>query len=540
MTEPRREDRDVEERRRGAPEAQASEMMPALQVPRLADALAPNELAKLGTDELVRFLAPRRWFGAKAGAPSLARVRDVIPLPWEGGRFAIARLEVRTGSAAQPRLYQLPLSVRSVDEIGDAPPRSTLARVVAGDGEGLLFDAVEDGAFLRALADSFRHGGSFGSAESRWVTEPLGATPLVIPPSAELRVGSAEQSNTSLVIGDQAILKLFRKLEQGEHPDVELTRFLTLDAQFPHTPALLGVSRFEDGGRVTVAGMLQEFLPGSRDAWAYALAKGRSYFQAAREGNPSNEFVADAEHLGVVTRAMHEALATGRADALAPEPVDQATVQRWAARAKDWIRDGFALLEKQLRVRALPKERAPEAEALVRRVDHYSGLVDEIVNNVRGDAGLAIRIHGDYHLGQVLRTAADDFMVIDFEGEPARPLAERREKASPLRDVAGMLRSFAYAAATLGMEAKGLDMSTRELRIGRWERDTREAFLRGYLGEPASGRGASGILPSDSAHTRALLRLFETEKAFYELMYELNNRPEWTWIPMRGIAKSSQ
>ena len=537
VTEPRREGRDVEERRRGAPGAHASGVMPALHVPRLADALAPNELAKLGTDELVRFLAPRRWFGAKAGTPSAARVRDVLALPWEGGRFAIARLEVTTGNA-EPKLYQLPLSVRSADEIGDAPPRSTLARVVAGDGEGLLFDAVEDGAFLRALADSFQRDRSYGNADSRWVIESLGATPLVIPTSAELRVGSAEQSNTSLVIGDQAILKLFRKLEQGDHPDVELTRFLTLDARFPHTPALLGVVRFEDAGRSTVAGMLQEFLPRSTDAWAYALAKGRPYFQAAREGNPSNDFLADAEQLGVVTRAMHEALATGRDAAFAPEPVDQAVVQRWASRAKDWIRDGFALLERQLRARALPKERAAEGEALVRRGAHYLAVVDEIVNNVRGDAGLAIRIHGDYHLGQVLRTAGDDFMVIDFEGEPARPLAERREKASPLRDVAGMLRSFAYAAATLGMEAKTLDMPTRELRIGRWERDTRDAFLRGYLRNPAGDGRATRILPSDSAHTRALLRLFETEKAFYELMYELNNRPDWTWIPMRGIAKS--
>ena len=514
-------------------------MMPALHVPRLADALAPNELAKLKTDELVQFLAPRRWFGAKAGTPSAARVRDAIALPWEGGRFAIARLEVTTENATQPRLYQLPLCVRSADEICGAPPRSTLARVVAGDGEGVLFDAVEDGVFLRALADSFQHGGSFGNAEARWVVEPLSAAPLVIPASAKLRVGSAEQSNTSLVIGDQAILKLFRKLETGEHPDVELTRFLTIDARFPHTPALLGVVRFEDAGGPTVAGMLQEFLPGSTDAWAYALAKGRPYFQAAREGNPSNEFAADAEQLGVVTRAMHEALATGRDAAFAPEPADQGVVQGWASGAKEWIRNGFALLEKQLRARALPKERAPEAEALVRRGDYYMSVVDEIVNDVRGDAGLAIRIHGDYHLGQVLRTAGDDFMVIDFEGEPARPLAERREKASPLRDVAGMLRSFAYAAATLGMEAKALDMPTRELRIGRWERDTREAFLRGYLRDRDGKRSASRILPSDGSHTRALLRLFETEKAFYELMYELNNRPDWTWIPMRGIAKSS-
>jgi maltose alpha-D-glucosyltransferase/alpha-amylase len=170
---------------------------------------------------------------------------------------------------------------------------------------------------------------------------------------------------------------------------------------------------------------------------------------------------------------------------------------------------------------------------LARRSERYLGLVDEIVNTIRGDAGRAIRIHGDYHLGQVLRTARDDFMIIDFEGEPARPLAERREKASPLRDVAGMLRSFAYAAATLGMEEKSLDVGTREVRIGRWERDVREAFLRGYL----RNDGKSKILPSDTEHTRSLLRLFETEKAFYELAYELNNRPQWTWIPMRGIAK---
>src|SRR5204863_8018816 len=167
----------------------------------------------------------------------------------------------------------------------------------------------------------------------------------------------------------------------------------------------------------------------------------------------------------------------------------------------EWVRDGLALLARQLRAGALPKERAPEAEALTRRTEHYIGVVDEIVNSVRADAGLAIRIHGDYHLGQVLRTARDDFMVIDFEGEPARSLAERRSKASPLRDVAGMLRSFAYAAATLGMEAKALDQSTRELRIGRWERDTRESFLRGYLAsDERNPRPERSILPADPEH----------------------------------------
>lgn len=510
---------------------------PTQRVARMDDALAPNELAKLSTNELVAFLAPRRWFGAKAGAPRAARMRDVIDLPWEGGRFAIARVEVTTADG-QTRLYQLPLCVRSIDAIGDAPPRSILARVIAEDGEGLLFDAVEDRAFLRALADSFARGGAFGRGNTQWIVEALSAKPLVVPANAELRVGKAEQSNTSLVIGDQGILKLFRKLEQGEHPDVELTRFLTLVAKFAHTPTLLGVVRFDDGGQSTIAGMLQEYLPKSVDAWSFALERGRSYFQAPGEREGQNGFLADAERLGVVTRAMHEALASGTGESFAAEPAGADVVERWAAGAKEWVRKGMALLDQQLRAGALPKERRPEGEALARRSERFLSVVDEIVDAIRNDAGLAIRIHGDYHLGQVLRTASDDFMIIDFEGEPARPLAERRQKASPLRDVAGMLRSFAYAAATLGMESKSLEVGTRELRVGRWERDTREAFLRGYLGEKQNEmKSGKKILPSDSAHTRALLRLFEIEKAFYELAYELNNRPDWTWIPMRGISK---
>jgi trehalose synthase-fused probable maltokinase len=511
-----------------------SRRAPQLRVRALGDALAPNELARIGTEELIAFLAPKRWFGAKAGKPTTVRVRDAIPLPWESGRFAIARIEVATEGSTEPKTYQVPLCVRSVDEIGDRAPKSVLARVATDEEDGFIFDAVEDSAFLRALADAVGRGGSYGAGASRWVIETFSAAPLIVPANTEIRVGSAEQSNTSVILGEQGILKLFRKLEPGPNPDVELTRYLTIDAKFPYTPSLLGVVRFEDGDTLTIGGMLQEFLPKSADAWSYALERARPYFQAPKERDVPNTFLADAERLGVVTRGLHEALAAGTGADLAPEPADATRVDQWAGRARQWVRDGLALLERQLGARKLPKERAPEAEALVKRADRYFGVVEEIVNSIRGDAGLAIRVHGDYHLGQVLRTARDDFMIIDFEGEPARALAERREKTSPLRDVAGMLRSFAYAAATLGMEAKSLDLGTRELRVGRWERDTREAFMRGYL---ASTNRESRILPSDPAHTRALLRLFETEKAFYELAYELNNRPDWTWIPMRGIAK---
>jgi maltose alpha-D-glucosyltransferase/alpha-amylase len=519
MSEAGHEEQNVNDSRAPRPAPRG----PQLRVRALADALAPNELAKLGTAELAEFLLSKRWFGAKAVRPSSARVRDVIALPFEGGRFAIARLEVATEGGT--KTYQLPLCVRGNEELGDRKPKSVLATVVTDEEEGLLFDAVEDGAFLRALADAIGRGGEFGSGRSQWVIETLSAAPLVVPASAAIRVGSVEQSNTSVILGQEAILKLFRRLETGPNPDVELTHFLTIDAEFPHTPSLLGIIRFDDDGTPTIAGMLQEYLAKSVDAWAYALSCARPYFQSPKDREIANPFLGHAERLGVVTRALHDALAKGTGPDLAPEPAKPALVEQWGARAKAWVRDGLALLDKQ---------RTPEAEALAKRGDRYLGVVDEILNSVRGDAGLAIRIHGDYHLGQVLRTASDDFMIIDFEGEPARSLAERREKASPLRDVAGMLRSFAYASATLGMEAKSLDVGTRELRIGRWERDTRDAFMRGYLGADEKARG---ILPSDPAHTYALLKLFETEKAFYELAYELNNRPDWAWIPMRGIAK---
>ena len=515
-----------------------------LRVGALAEALAPNVLQSLGPAELAGFLTQRRWYGAKAGAPSAARIRDVVALEWEGGPFAIARVEVAPAGGGAAALYQLPLCVRSTQELGDAPPKNLVARVVAGDEEGLLFDAVEDGAFLRALAESFGKGAAFASDGHRWIVEPIGAKALVLPPNADVRVGSAEQSNTSIIIDQMAILKLFRKLEPGPHPDVELTRFLTVDAGFAHTPVLLGEAHFEDdgSGERTVAAMLQEFLPKSSDAWSYVLDRSRPYFEAAKDAEPRNAFLPEAERLGSITRELHDTLGRGMPGntEFARERVTRDQVTLWAAGASEWVRRALSLLERQLGAKALPKERAAEADALVRRRDQFLRDVNEIVETLGSDAGYAIRIHGDYHLGQVLRTASDDFMIIDFEGEPARTLAERRQKASPLRDVAGMLRSFAYAAATLGMEAKKLDVPTRELRIGRWERDTRQAFLRGYLSREAGREkreAAVEILPGDDAHTRALLRLFEMEKAFYELAYELNNRPDWVWIPLRGIAK---
>ena len=492
-----------------------------------AGATAADLARQVGSDALLAYIRTRRWFGAKGGAPTAVRVAHALALPWADGAFALLRLEVDTSSGVQR--YQLPVAARVSVPAG-------VQSIASVDGL-TLFDASEDADFRHELANAFARGCTVEYDGGRWIVEPAGDTPMVLPPGTEIALGSAEQSNTSMRLGTSAILKIFRKLDAGEHPDVEITRFLTIARGFPNTPVLLGTMRWEDGGVSTVGGMMQELVPGATDAWAHALEVGRSFFMAPRDRTPPNAFAADAAQLGRVTRAMHEALAGDHDDAaFAPEPVEEEELQDWSEATERQISDAVDLLERQITSGNVKGDRLEEAKVIVRRRDHYLDLIEEIVEEVDEDGGLAIRHHGDYHLGQVLRTAAGEFMVIDFEGEPARPLEERRRRHSALRDVAGMLRSFSYAAATLVAEARagsaGIDPGTLELRSGRWERDARQSFLDGYF-----GGAAAGFLPKASANSRRLLSLFEIEKVFYELAYELNNRPDWVAIPLRGIAR---
>jgi maltose alpha-D-glucosyltransferase/alpha-amylase len=194
----------------------------------------------------------------------------------------------------------------------------------------------------------------------------------------------------------------------------------------------------------------------------------------------------------------------------------------------------LGLLEQSRSSGSLSDEVAREVDAVFERQEVLRGLVEGWTTEIGDDAGGRIRHHGDYHLGQVLQAADGEFMVIDFEGEPARPLEERRAKHSPLRDVAGMMRSFAYAAATCAEDARGEigDRAARD-RLQRWEHELREAFMRGYLPE---GREHPAFLPQARARVDVLLTLFEAEKVLYELSYELNNRPTWVWIPLRGLT----
>ncbi|HEX6964227.1 MAG TPA: hypothetical protein VF166_00425 [Gemmatimonadaceae bacterium] len=532
--------------------------LPTLRVAGAVDsALAPDVLDTLGVADLARFLAHRRWFAGKGRTVTSTAMRDIVPLAWASYRAAAARLEVETDDGAVAE-YQLLLSALPPSAL----PRSyvPIARIDSQEeGDGFLIDATEDPTFRALLGTTFETGAVFVANHARWTVEPLAGQAARVEPDGDTRVIAGEQSNTSIVYDDHAILKLFRRLEPGDHPDVEIGRFLATRTDFRGTPALLGVITFEWEGAPSVAGMLQRFVPGADNAWEYALRSAREYLRAkgeppvratgvartratrevparATHEPPANPFARDAERLGRVTRALHEALASDGANPdFAPARASAEDLDRWAAETRAMMARALELLDARVQAGALDGRATAAARALLGRRDALDDRVTEMVSAIGDDLGMRIRTHGDYHLGQVLRTPDAHFLIIDFEGEPARPLAERRAKVSPLRDVAGMLRSFAYAASMSARELAGERIDpTVEIRSAHWEREARAAFLEGYL---HADDASSALLPHARDDTEALLMLFDTEKVFYELAYELNNRPEWVWVPLRGVAK---
>ena len=463
----------------------------------------------ISSERLLAYLVSRRWFGAKGREPEAAQVVDAVPV---GDAGWIARVDVVLRDGVER--YQV-----------------TLAAGELGREATALREALDDDGFRRSLADVIARGGTLlGGGGARWTVDCTGATLHELPVPV---VARGEQSNTSLIFGDRAIMKLYRRLERGEHPDAEIARFLTTRARFPYTPELMATAWFESSGEREVTAMLQRYLPGSRDAWRVALERGREYFDAQAETRIP--FAAEAQTLGDVTRAMHEALASDDQDpAFAPEPVAAEDIARWARGARMESERVLALLERAVGSGSLNDATTRAARGVLEKASMLTAVADAWLAGLGDDAGARIRHHGDYHLGQVLQAVDGRFVIIDFEGEPARSLADRRAKHSVLRDVAGMLRSFAYAAATLGDEARAtLGDDDAMTRAGRWEREMREAFLRGYLPE---GREHPSFVPGGRARFDILLELFETEKMFYELGYELNNRPEWVWIPLSSVA----
>jgi len=511
------------------------------------------------------YIRAQRWFGGKARIIKNVTITDAVPLPGgkEIGLLALAQVDYVQSESEK---YSLPLAFLSGDEariLRENAPQQVIADLtVEGGAPGVLCEGVASPRFSQALLEIVIGCHRIGAGRGEFEGSHTAALPRILgdapPPAPSL--SKAEQSNSSLVFGDKLILKLFRRLEGGLNPDLEIGRFLTA-REFPHVPPLAGAIEYvlANNEPVSVA-VAHGFVPEAKDAWRLTLdALGRYYDRAgtlhAKGENPpplsedwwllrgeepspavmelAGTFQESARLLGERTAQLHLVLASETEDeAFAPEPFTPHYVRGLFQSMRNLATHNLRLLRKQLRI--LPAEVAPMAERVLALeaeiVNCYRPLFEQRISAKR------IRTHGDYHLGQVLWTSKD-FVILDFEGEPAVSLSERRLKRSPVRDVAGMIRSFHYAVyAGLHQHiARGSlppeNLSAFEPWALFWYNAVSAAFVRAYL----QTVGQSGILPSVPEHLQVLLRAYLLNKAMYEVGYELNNRPAWLGIPLQGV-----
>ena len=502
---------------------------------RLDEALRSAALT-LERETLPPYLLKRRWFGAKDQVLQSAHIAYLAPL---GGdrEVLLAEVEVQTGSGTSR--WQLPLSMYWEDEPSAAlPSQLALARVRRGRRVGLLTDAFSLPAFARQMLAALANGERIDTPEGQIVFEPVSEKVEILrrPPDAQVIWLTAEQSNSSLIVDDAVMLKIFRHIGAGEHPEAEISRYLTAH-NFSNSPALLGeVSRIDSGGQRHALAVAQAFVRNQGDAWTWTLNQFNRAFDdmASREataesrGDDIKDYQTFAATIGRQLGAMHAVLARPTDDpAFAPQAATRQDVEAWVERATGLLAQAFDAIAAR---RTWDNEIVEaDAHALLAGRGALERALRRLGENAEG--ALMTRIHGDFHLGQVL-VASGDAYIIDFEGEPARPLAERRRKTSPLRDVAGLLRSIDYAAATM-LDPK--NVVANRVTPGRRQRlvtRLREGAERDFLG--AYRETASGLPGMDGGD---LLDFFLIEKAAYEVSYEAANRPSWLGIPVSGLAR---
>ncbi|MEY2571997.1 MAG: maltose alpha-D-glucosyltransferase / alpha-amylase, partial [Verrucomicrobiota bacterium] len=515
--------------------------------PNVAALLDNGQRTAIEREVLPGYIRNCRWFGAKARTLRQMRIVEEIPVGGEGAAIWFVEVSYLEGAT---EVYALPVQIARDDAaraLERSAPQSIIARL-HGDGDTVLHDAVYDESFRKALFKLMTgaqsapglNGGVTGLTSSAFPAESKARTPAS-------QVLSAEQSNSSMLFKNKFFLKLYRKLEDGVNPDVEVTRFLTERAKFSNVPAFLGAIEYRrPKTEPTVVCLLQSAIANEGDAWTLTLdAVGRFYERVlTRKADLQNQstppgplleeliggiYPEKAKLIGQRTGELHRALALSVDErGFAPEKFNAMAQRSVYQNMRASLRRAFGLLEKKLPT--LPdafREEAAQVLAAEKQIlAQEQRLLDRRVNATK------IRIHGDYHLGQVLYTGKD-FIILDFEGEPARPLSERKLKRSALRDVAGMMRSFQYAAySALWQPAmRAEDAPFLERWADLWYRQMSSVFLHSYL---AAADGAD-FIPPDENDFQVLLEAYLLDKAVYEIGYELNNRPAWVVIPIRGI-----
>lgn len=519
---------------------------------------------------LADYLYGCRWFGGKARKVQSAQITEAIPVSYDSFTGHIVLLQVGyTEGAAE--IYMLPIAYAEEtvggESTGEHYEQGIATIEIPGQNRGgVLYDALADQEFLRFPLDAIAHKRKYKGLKGE-----LFATTTDFFPQLNLNLESlhpsllkAEQSNTSINYSEQVILKLFRKVQEGINPDLEIGRFLTEKNCLEHFASVAGSWEYRNReGEAMTLGILQEFITDTIDAWSYTLDSLRDYFERVmvlpevdlrKVQLPSqsviellNEdappfgyeiivaYLDKARLLGKRTAELHLALASDTNNSsFAPEPFssfDQRSVYQYMRNLTGQV---MLLLKK--RVDSLPPDAQPLAKTVLNSQEQimarFKAVIDQKITAMR------IRCHGDYHLGQVLFTGKD-FIIIDFEGEPARPLSERRMKRSPLRDVAGMLQSFNYAI-TLGFSRElenGLirpdNLPVMEQWSQYWYSWVTASFMNSYL---ATADGAA-FIPKTEQELQVLLDAYLFEKSIYELGYELNNRPDWVSIPLKRILQ---
>ncbi|MBN1654007.1 MAG: putative maltokinase [Deltaproteobacteria bacterium] len=521
---------------------------------------------------LSRYIAGQRWFSGKSKTVRGAEIREIIPLSMGDDHSSIAFVEVQYADGV-PDIYLVPIASASghdAERIEAEWPRALIARTRCENLSGVLFDpAVTRSDFVRTILNALSKRRSFKGRNGEVQAVRYRAFKSLYEQLNErfdVRPGTAEQSNSSALIGDQLIFKLYRRLEAGRNPEVELGRFLNQKG-FRNTPKIAGHLQYvsAEGENRTLA-LVQEYVSNESNAWELALERvqrcvARVIFTRETQAQPvqpglewlENRKLALPEEidkilgpdkevarlLGRRTAEMHLKLASDRESSeFRPEPYTSVDRRELVRSISELLAQVCGLLAK--RAVEISGQARKEAERLVQletKINAWlkKALDQELVSH-------RIRVHGDFHLGQVLYTG-NDFVIIDFEGEPARPMRQRRAKKSALVDVAGMVRSFHYAALS-GWNASAekrlfsqAEMSRLESWIDAWQAWMSSVYLHAYY----QGVRKQPVIAGDSAgEVRTLLDLFLLEKAIYEVGYELNNRPHWVGIPLAGIGRVLQ
>jgi len=497
---------------------------------RLSTALDSPEARHFKENSLSQYIDLQRWFAGKSEGVGAVKLRKLGEL--NSGKHMLAVADVETGSETQS--YFLPMSAAWDEDIQTMSPRlpATLAKLRRTNKVGALMDGASDEEMARSLVDAMRAQLVMSGDDGKLV---FTATDLPDAQTAgEPRMLGAEQSNTSVAFSDKLILKLYRRLREGIQPDIEVARFLSEETDFDALPRLLGTIVWHGADETEmILASVSEYVPNQGDAWSFVTEALDREMEAREVGHHSDEgpLNVGAIDLGTLlgkrTAQMHLALASGTGP-FGTEPVNEARLATIINETRVEMSQMFDALDPET-VSASAKEVAHQVlkqrDTIMKRIDRIAGMTP---------SGAECRVHGDYHLGQVL-VAQNDLAIIDFEGEPSRSLAERQAKSSPLRDVAGMLRSFDYALWTSlnrRIEA-GADPERTMAQVGEWRRATAGSFLEAWR----ETMGDAQTRPSDKEFENALLDLHLLRKCAYEIEYERSFRPAWIDVPLKGLLQ---